>query len=174
MGPGVGHDVHEDRIARAALKAILEPVGDRLPAGHLRVPAQQSGSGRDRGDRLSPPPGSHVVLETGIEACFDNSDHAALTDRLAARISDELILALVKAFVKTGGMKHRRHGVNVQAVTVPGRQLRWLSPTLPGRVHDPTAARTPPDHPHSRAPGRPRPGRSRRPGRRLLTDRPTA
>ncbi|MDQ0987934.1 transposase family protein [Streptomyces sp. V2I9] len=38
--------------------------------------------------------------------------------------------------------KHRRHGVNVQVVTDPGGQLLWLSPALPGRAHDLTAART--------------------------------
>jgi hypothetical protein len=38
--------------------------------------------------------------------------------------------------------KHRRHGVNVQVVTDPGGRLLWLSPTLPGRAHNLTAART--------------------------------
>ncbi|MEV6171392.1 transposase family protein [Streptomyces sp. NPDC051954] len=38
--------------------------------------------------------------------------------------------------------KHRRHGVNVQVVTDPGGRLLWISPTLPGRAHDLTAART--------------------------------
>jgi hypothetical protein len=38
--------------------------------------------------------------------------------------------------------KHRRHGVNVQVVTDPAGQLLWISPTLPGRAHDLTAART--------------------------------
>ncbi|MGW0761527.1 transposase family protein [Streptomyces sp. NPDC002814] len=38
--------------------------------------------------------------------------------------------------------KHRRHGVNMQVVTDPGGQLLWLSPTLPGRTHGLTAART--------------------------------
>jgi hypothetical protein len=37
--------------------------------------------------------------------------------------------------------KHRRHGVNVQVVTGPSGRLLWISPVLPGRVHDPTAAR---------------------------------
>ncbi|MFF8702852.1 IS5/IS1182 family transposase [Streptomyces albidoflavus] len=37
--------------------------------------------------------------------------------------------------------KHRRHGVNVQLVTDPGGRLLWLSPALPGRTHDLTAAR---------------------------------
>jgi hypothetical protein len=38
--------------------------------------------------------------------------------------------------------KHRRHGVNVQVVTDPEGQLLWISPALPGRAHDLTAART--------------------------------
>ncbi len=38
--------------------------------------------------------------------------------------------------------KHRRHGVNVQVVTEPSGQLLWISPALPGRAHDLTAART--------------------------------
>ncbi|QTE01446.1 Transposase DDE domain protein [Streptomyces cyanogenus] len=37
--------------------------------------------------------------------------------------------------------KHRRHGVNVQVVTDPVGHLLWISPTLPGRTHDLTAAR---------------------------------
>ncbi|GAA3596810.1 transposase family protein [Streptomyces osmaniensis] len=38
--------------------------------------------------------------------------------------------------------KHRRHGVNVQVVADPAGKLLWISPTLPGRTHDLTAART--------------------------------
>ncbi|WP_419995079.1 transposase family protein [Streptomyces boninensis] len=38
--------------------------------------------------------------------------------------------------------KHRRHGVNVQVMTAPSGQVLWLSPALPGRAHDLTAART--------------------------------
>ncbi|MFJ1733277.1 transposase family protein [Streptomyces sp. NPDC088254] len=38
--------------------------------------------------------------------------------------------------------KHRRHGVNVQVVADPAGNLLWISPVLPGRTHDLTAART--------------------------------
>ncbi len=38
--------------------------------------------------------------------------------------------------------KHRKHGVNVQAVTGPSGELIWYSPALPGRTADITAART--------------------------------
>ncbi|MCX4985826.1 transposase [Streptomyces sp. NBC_00572] len=37
--------------------------------------------------------------------------------------------------------KHRRHGVNVQVVTDPTGHMLWISPALPGRTHDLTAAR---------------------------------
>lgn len=38
--------------------------------------------------------------------------------------------------------KHRRHGVKVRVVTDPVGRLLWISPALPGRAHDLTAART--------------------------------
>jgi transposase len=38
--------------------------------------------------------------------------------------------------------KHRLHGVNLQLVTDPAGALLWISPALPGRTHDLTAART--------------------------------
>ncbi|WRZ45178.1 transposase [Streptomyces sp. NBC_00151] len=38
--------------------------------------------------------------------------------------------------------KHRRHGVNLQVVTDPSGNVLWISPALPGRIHDLTAART--------------------------------
>ncbi|MGO4633081.1 transposase family protein [Streptomyces sp. 2RAF24] len=38
--------------------------------------------------------------------------------------------------------KHLRHGVNVQVVADPSGKLLWISPALPGRTHELTAART--------------------------------
>jgi hypothetical protein len=38
--------------------------------------------------------------------------------------------------------KHHRHGVNIQVITDPDGRIVWLSPVLPGRAHDLTAART--------------------------------
>ncbi|MFJ3106838.1 transposase family protein [Streptomyces sp. NPDC086835] len=37
--------------------------------------------------------------------------------------------------------KHRRHGVNLQVVTAPDGTLMWISPAMPRRTHDLTAAR---------------------------------
>jgi hypothetical protein len=38
--------------------------------------------------------------------------------------------------------KHKRHGVNVQVLADAAGRLVWVSPALPGAVHDLTAART--------------------------------
>ncbi|MFB7867839.1 transposase family protein [Streptomyces sp. NPDC056069] len=42
----------------------------------------------------------------------------------------------------SGSGRHRRHGVNIQAVTGPAGKLIWYSSALPGRTADITAART--------------------------------
>jgi DDE superfamily endonuclease len=38
--------------------------------------------------------------------------------------------------------KHRRHGVNAQVIGDPHGRLMWISPALPGSIHDLKAART--------------------------------
>jgi hypothetical protein len=38
--------------------------------------------------------------------------------------------------------KHRRHGVNAQVIADPHGRLVWVSPALPGSIHDLKAART--------------------------------
>jgi RNA-directed DNA polymerase len=42
------------------------------------------------------------VLEGDITACFDEISHPALMGRVRARIGDKRVLALVKAFLKSG------------------------------------------------------------------------
>lgn len=42
------------------------------------------------------------MLDADIEACFDSIDHAALMDRVRARVKDKRVLRLVKAFLKAG------------------------------------------------------------------------
>ncbi len=37
--------------------------------------------------------------------------------------------------------KHKRHGMNLQAIASPDGQILWVSGPLPGAVHDLTAAR---------------------------------
>ena len=42
------------------------------------------------------------MLDADIEACFDSIDHTALMDRVRQRVKDKRVLALVKAFLKSG------------------------------------------------------------------------
>jgi RNA-directed DNA polymerase len=42
------------------------------------------------------------VVEGDIKACFDEISHCALLDRVRARVGDKRVLALVKAFLKSG------------------------------------------------------------------------
>jgi RNA-directed DNA polymerase len=97
----------KDRIVQAALKAVLEPVfeADFLPVSYGFRPGRRAHDAIAEIIYLAQR-GYPVVLEADIEACFDNIDHVALMDRLRARISDRRVLALVKAFLKSGVMHH--------------------------------------------------------------------
>jgi RNA-directed DNA polymerase len=45
------------------------------------------------------------VLDADIEAAFDSLSHPAVMDRVLARVKDKRVLALVKAFLKSGVLK---------------------------------------------------------------------
>jgi hypothetical protein len=96
------------------------------------------------------------------------TEAADLLATLAPTLTDAVRAASKKAFVFLDGTllptdriaadrpyysgKHKKHGMNVQALTDPFGQLLWASPALPGAVHDIRGPRTR----HHR---RPRPGR---------------
>src|SRR3981189_2865068 len=42
------------------------------------------------------------IVEGDIKACFDEISHVALMERVRARVGDKRVLALVKAFLKSG------------------------------------------------------------------------
>jgi hypothetical protein len=76
---------------------------------------------------------------------------------LAPTLADAVRAASTKAFVLLDGTllpidgitadrpyycgKHKKHGMNIQALTDPFGRLLWASPALPGAVHDVRAAR---------------------------------
>ncbi|GAA2948131.1 MULTISPECIES: IS5 family transposase [Streptomyces] len=76
---------------------------------------------------------------------------------LAPTLADAARTASMKAFVLLDGTllpidriaadrpyysgKHKKHGMNVQVLTDPFGRLLWVSPALPGAVHDVRAAR---------------------------------
>ncbi|MBV6703423.1 group II intron reverse transcriptase/maturase [Kitasatospora aureofaciens] len=92
-----------DRVVQASLKLVLEPVfeADFLPYSYGFRPNRRAQDAVAETRYLT----SHSyewVVEGDITACFDEISHTALMDRVRNRIGDKRILALVKAFLKSG------------------------------------------------------------------------
>ncbi|WP_369183435.1 group II intron reverse transcriptase/maturase [Streptomyces sp. Y1] len=92
-----------DRVVQASLKLVLEPVfeADFLPYSYGFRPNRRAQDAVAETRYLT----SHSyewVVEGDITACFDEISHTALMDRVRDRIGDKRILALVKAFLKSG------------------------------------------------------------------------
>ncbi|MFC5946214.1 group II intron reverse transcriptase/maturase [Micromonospora harpali] len=92
-----------DRVVQASLKLVLEPIfeADFAPCSYGFRPNRRAHDAIAEIHHM----GSHRyewVLEADIEACFDTISHAALMDRVRRRIEDKRVLALVKAFCRSG------------------------------------------------------------------------
>lgn len=92
-----------DRVVQAALKLVLEPIfeADFRPCSYGFCPNRRAHDVIAEIHHFATR-GYEWVLEGDITACFDEIDHAALMSRVRARISDKLVLRLVKAFLKAG------------------------------------------------------------------------
>ena len=92
-----------DRVVQAALKLVLEPIfeADFVPVSYGFRPKRRAQDAIAE-IHLFGTQGYRWVLDADIEACFDSIDHAALMDRVRARVKDKRVLALVKAFLKAG------------------------------------------------------------------------
>jgi RNA-directed DNA polymerase len=94
-----------DRVVQASLKLVLEPIfeADFQPCSYGFRPNRRAQDAISE-IQLFATKGYEWVLEADIRACFDEIGHAALMDRVRARIKDKRVLALVKAFLKAGVM----------------------------------------------------------------------
>jgi RNA-directed DNA polymerase len=92
-----------DRVVQAALKLVLEPIfeADFEPVSYGFRPLRRTHDAIAEIHYYGTF-GYRWVLDADIEACFDSIDHAALMDRVRARVKDKRVLALVKAFLKAG------------------------------------------------------------------------
>jgi RNA-directed DNA polymerase len=92
-----------DRVVQASLKLVLEPIyeADFKPCSYGFRPNRRAHDAIAEIHLLATS-GYHWVLECDIKACFDEISHAALMDRLRARIKDKRICSMVKAFLKSG------------------------------------------------------------------------
>ena len=94
-----------DRVVQAALKIVLEPIfeADFQSVSYGFRPNRRAQDAIAEIHHFTTK-SYEWVLEADIEACFDNIDHAALMDRVRARVADKRVLALVKSFLKAGVM----------------------------------------------------------------------
>jgi RNA-directed DNA polymerase len=92
-----------DRVVQAALKLVLEPIfeADFEPVSYGFRPERRAHDTIAEIHHFGTK-GYRWVLDADIEACFDSIDHAALMDRVRARVKDKRVLRLVKAFLKAG------------------------------------------------------------------------
>jgi RNA-directed DNA polymerase len=99
----LGIPVVRDRVVQASLKLVLEPIleADFSPSSYGFRPNRRAQDAIAEIHLLA----SHSyewVVEGDIKACFDEIAHAPLMERLRRRIGDRRVLALVKAFLKSG------------------------------------------------------------------------
>jgi len=118
-----------DRVVQAALKAVLEPIfeADFQPCSYGFRPNRRAQDAIAEIQHLASR-SYEWVLEADIQACFDNIDHAALMERMRERVSDRRVLALVKAFLKSGVM------------TTTGNREETLTGTPQGGILSPLLA----------------------------------
>jgi RNA-directed DNA polymerase len=94
-----------DRVVQASLKLVLEPIfeADFLPCSYGFRPNRRAHDAVAEVWYLTSKPRSYEwIVEGDITACFDEIAHPALMDRVRSRIGDKRVLALVKAFLKSG------------------------------------------------------------------------
>jgi RNA-directed DNA polymerase len=118
-----------DRVVQAALKLVLEPIfeADFQPVSYGFRPMRRAHDAIAEIQRFGTK-GYQWVLDADIEACFDEISHAALIDRVRARVKDKRVLTLVKAFLKAG------------ILTELGQQRDTLTGTPQGGILSPLLA----------------------------------
>jgi len=92
-----------DRVAQASLKLVLEPIfeADFLPCSYGFRPKRRAHDAVAE-VRFYAMHSYEWIVEGDIKACFDEIAHPALLDRVRNRVADKRVLALVKAFLKSG------------------------------------------------------------------------
>ena len=99
----LGIPTARDRTVQAALKLVLEPIfeADFKPCSYGFRPRRRAQDAIAEIHQFASR-SYEWVLEGDIEACFDMIDHPALMGRVRDRVGDKRVLALVKAFLRSG------------------------------------------------------------------------
>jgi RNA-directed DNA polymerase len=118
-----------DRVAQMALKLVMEPI---FEAGFYRS-SYAYRPGRRCQDAIAEIYHFAIhryewIVETDIEACFDELPHGLIGDEVRRRIADKRVLMLVRSFLKAGVM------------TELGRLQRTITGTPQGGIASPLLA----------------------------------
>jgi RNA-directed DNA polymerase len=135
-----------DRVVQASLKLVLEPIfeADFLPCSYGFRPGRRAHDAVAEIRYLTSKPRCYEwIVEGDIKACFDEISHPALMDRVRARIADKRVLALVKAFLKSGILGEDRRLRPTNAGTPQGSILSPLLSNVALSVLDEHIARSP-------------------------------
>jgi RNA-directed DNA polymerase len=135
-----------DRVVQASLKLVLEPIfeADFLPCSYGFRPGRRAHDAVAEIRYLTSKPRCYEwIVEGDIKACFDEISHAALMDRVRARIGDKRVLGLVKAFLKSGILGEDRLLRPTTAGTPQGSILSPLLSNVALSVLDEHIARSP-------------------------------
>jgi RNA-directed DNA polymerase len=117
-----------DRVVQAALKLVLEPIleADFQPFAYGFRPERRAQDAIAEIHYYTSRSYEWIV-EGDIKACFDEISHSALLQRVRARIGDKRVLALVKAFLKSGVLTE---GGELRETNTGAPQGGILSPLL--------------------------------------------
>lgn len=95
-----------DRIVQAALGLVLEPIFERdfAPESFGFRPGRSAHGALERVEQLLAEGYTHVV-DADLKSFFDTIPHAALLERLHAKVVDGRVISLVGRFLKAGVME---------------------------------------------------------------------
>lgn len=157
-----------DRVVQASLKLVLEPIfeADFLPCSYGFRPNRRAHDAVAE-VRHYAANSYEWVVEGDIKACFDEISHSALMARVRERIGDNRVLALVKAFLKSGILGEDRQLRETNTGTPQGSILSPLLSNVALSILDEYIAQAPGGH-HASKYGRERRRRQGLPNFRLI------
>jgi len=121
----------KDRVAQMALKLVIEPIFETgfYQSSYAYRPGRRCQDAIAEIVQFTKTPSEYEwVIETDVEACFDQLPHNLIVDEVRQRIADKRILWLVRSFLRAGVM------------TETGRLQRTITGTPQGGIASPLLA----------------------------------
>ncbi|MCA1709117.1 MAG: group II intron reverse transcriptase/maturase [Actinobacteria bacterium] len=119
----------KDRVAQMALKLVMEPIFESgfYASSYAYRPGRRTQDAIAETHHFTTRTYEWIV-ETDVEACFDQLPHSLILGELGRRVGDKRVLALVRLFLKAGLM------------TETGRLQRTVTGTPQGGIASPLLA----------------------------------